>query len=74
MKAVANTIARHTPQNQAINTEVINDQYIKGSAQLTCGEGDFTQKILSGIDWKKFFNNSETKNDLIKDTLKTYFW
>ena len=57
---------KHGPQNQAINIEIFNNQYISGGAQLKCREEDSTQKMLSGIDSANFFNNLEIKKDLVK--------
>ena len=37
-----------------------------GCTEMTCGEGDFTQKMFSAIDWANFFDNPENKKHLIK--------
>ena len=58
--------AKLTHQYQAINVEIVNNQYTKGGIRLTCGKGNFTRKLLSVIDWANFFNNPKNKKDLIK--------
>ena len=50
MKVLLKTVVKHAHQNQAVNIEIVSDQYIKGGKRLIYGEGDFTQKILSSID------------------------
>ena len=44
--------------NCMINTEIANDQNSKSGTRFSCGEGDFNQKMLSGIDWTSVFKNA----------------
>ena len=56
---VANTIAKHTRQNQLINAEIAKQQCTKESPQLICEKSNFTQKMFIGIHRANFFSNSE---------------
>lgn len=51
LKVAAKTVSKHAHQNQAINTEIFNVQYINGDTGLTFEEKRFSQNMLSGIDW-----------------------
>ena len=44
--------------NCMINTEIANDQNSKSGTRFSYGEGDFNQKMLSGIDWTSVFKNA----------------
>ena len=61
VKVAAKTVAKHTHLNQEINTEIVNNQYIKSGTGLTCGEGHITQKIISDIDWQILSTILKTK-------------
>ena len=61
------TVVKHDHQNQAINIEIANNQYIYSGTRSTRGEREIFQrvqiksidrKILSCVDWA---NNPETK-------------
>ena len=63
---------KHDHQNQAINIEIANNQYIYSGTKSTRGEREIFQrvqvksidrKMLSCVDWA---NNPENKKDLIK--------
>ena len=42
LKIADKSAAKHGYQNQGINTDIVNDQYIKGGTRSACKEGDFT--------------------------------
>ena len=71
---VAENVAKHGDQNQAITILIVSDQYllrsIRNGAQLTREEGEITQKghikkgdqnMGSGKDWEELFNSPENK-------------
>lgn len=64
-KAVAKTVVKLAHHIHDTGIKIVNDQCIKSNTRLTCKDGDFTQKMLSGI-WPYFFSNPENKKDLIK--------
>ena len=64
--------------NQAVQIEIMNDQYLKKSikscTRIVRGGGEVSQrvhlksvdrKMLGGKEWEEFFNNGENKEDLI---------
>ena len=70
LKVLAKTVAKRGHENQAINIEIVYDLYlqrsIKSGKRLTHGNGEISQrvhikrvdqKMLSGVDCAKLFNN-----------------
>ena len=65
-------VVKHDHQNQAINIEIANNQYIYSGTRSTHGEREILQGVqIKSIDWKMlscvdWANNPENKKDLIK--------
>ena len=55
-------IAKHDSQNQAINVEVSNHQYIKGGTRLTRGQGQISQKVKIKSVNQKMLSDKDSLN------------
>ena len=56
LKVVAKTVEKYAHLNQAINTEGVNDQYIKSFKQFLIT--DIDQKLMSGIQTGENFSTT----------------
>ena len=63
---LAENVSKQVHQNQAVKGVKAIKLYKKGGTRLACGEGDITQKMLTGMGWANVFNNYENKKYLVK--------